>query len=430
LVLATVAVVLAGCGWSRPRFDSANTGHNPLETVISAANVDQLSRKFVAASSTPGAIPEFVVSRGHLYVSGAPIRAYDASGHQGCTTDVPRRCTPQWSLDVFGFGEPDVIGAALYRGLNAYDADGNVNCSGVPKVCRQVWQEARGSRPFGPTNPDALHFSYRPIIHPHGGEEMRLNAYPTPCDPEPANCPLLWDADGGLGSSPGDGIVDEPAVSGGRVFASYAPLPGRAATFRAFDATTGSGPRLWTATLDGVNGVGIAASDGVVVIGVETLSGARLEAFDAAGSTNCSGVPKTCRPIWVSDAWTGLGGDAPPAIANGRVYRSVGSQLAAYDLHGSANCSGAPKVCTPLWTADAGAGVRAPAVANGLVYVSTANGFVQAYDAAGSIGCSGTPRVCGPLWNAGAGRSVGPVEVTGGLVYVGTIDGEVHAFGL
>jgi hypothetical protein len=427
LVVAAVALVLAGCAWARPRFDAANTGNNAFESTISGTNVDRLAPQFAAASATTNAIPKFVVSRGHLYVSGSPMRTYDAAGVAACSSTAPRACLPQWSLDTDG--DPDVIGAALYRGLNAYDADGTVDCAGTPKVCRQVWQEAVGSAPVGPTNPGALHITARPIFAPHGGETLFLDGYPTPCPPAPADCPLVWTGAGGLGAGPDGGVTDVAAVGGDRIFGAYSPV-GANATLRAFDGTIGSGTLLWSATLDGVGGVGIAATEGVVVIGVKTPSGAKLEAFDAAGTVNCSGAPKTCQPLWVSDPWTGAGADAAPAIANGRVYRAVGTQLRSYDLHGSTNCSGTPKVCHQLWVAQVGTGVRAPAVANGLVFVSAADGTVQAYDAAGSTSCSATTRVCGALWDTNVGSAAGPVEVATGLVYAGAADGKVHAFGL
>ena len=43
-----------------------------------------------------------------------------------------------------------------------------------------------------------------------------------------------------------------------------------------------------------------------------------LEAFDANGNTNCSGTPKTCRPLWTGPTRYPVTGD--PAIANGKVY--------------------------------------------------------------------------------------------------------------
>jgi hypothetical protein len=47
----------------------------------------------------------------------------------------------------------------------------------------------------------------------------------------------------------------------------------------------------------------------------------KLYAFDAAGSTNCSGNPPTCSPLWT--ATTGSVLVSSPAVANGVVY--VGS---------------------------------------------------------------------------------------------------------
>jgi outer membrane protein assembly factor BamB len=163
----------------------------------------------------------------------------------------------------------------------------------------------------------------------------------------------------------------------------------------------------------------LAYGDGVVVIGVTTPGGPRLEAFDATGTQSCSGAPKKCQPIWVTDAWTGTGAEAPPALLNGRVYRAVGTQLRAYDLHGSTSCSGAPKVCTPLWGVQVGSGVSGAVVANGLIYVGAADGSVHAYDT------NGVSR-----WTANVGSPVGSVEVWDGHVYVGTADGRVQVFGL
>ena len=60
-----------------------------------------------------------------------------------------------------------------------------------------------------------------------------------------------------------------------------------------------------------------------------------------------------------------------PAVADGYVYESQmfhiqGGAMNAFDAGGNTNCSGTPKVCTPLWGGVEGDGV---AVANGLVYV-------------------------------------------------------------
>lgn len=64
-----------------------------------------------------------------------------------------------------------------------------------------------------------------------------------------------------------------------------------------------------------------------------------------------------------------------PAVVNGVVYTvSAGGILSAFDAAGSTNCSGTAtaRMCTPLWTsAPDGSGYvtnSSPAVANGVVY--------------------------------------------------------------
>jgi len=219
-----------------------------------------------------------------------------------------------------------------------------------------------------------------------------------------------------------------PAVVDGRVFASYSSVVSSQGTLYAFDGRDATGPTLWSALLPGKGGPDIAVAEGVVVTTVQLGSDRQLAAYDAAGVTNCSGTPKVCSPLWVSDVWTGGGEEAAPAIADGIVYRAVGSQLRAYDLHGQQGCSGAPVVCQRLWVAEAGAGVSAPAVANGVVYTGAAAGIVSAYDARGVTGCSATTRVCGPLWSTNVGSAVGNVVVSGGRVYVPTASGSVRVF--
>ena len=90
-----------------------------------------------------------------------------------------------------------------------------------------------------------------------------------------------------------------------------------------------------------------------------------LYAFDAAGSTNCSGSPKSCSPLW-----TASGASGPPAIADGTVYVNGPDGIDAFDAAGSTGCSGAPKVCTPLWsyTAPNFGPFGSPIVANGVLY--------------------------------------------------------------
>ena len=70
-----------------------------------------------------------------------------------------------------------------------------------------------------------------------------------------------------------------------------------------------------------------------------------------------------------------------------------------------------------------------PAVANDGVFVGSNNGTFAEFDANGVRNCSGSPKVCSPLWRMTTG---GPVvsspAVAGGVVYVGSDDRHLYAF--
>lgn len=58
--------------------------------------------------------------------------------------------------------------------------------------------------------------------------------------------------------------------------------------------------------------------------------------------------------------------------------------LHAFDVAGTTNCSGTPLTCNPLWTANTDAYIAAsPSVANGVVYVGSQNSKFYAFDAKG-----------------------------------------------
>lgn len=233
----------------------------------------------------------------------------------------------------------------------------------------------------------------------------------------------VWTA--GL-SQPGG--LASPAVAGGVVYAATAQLY----AFDAAGSTGCSGPPKTCTPLWAGGGGGFsstpAVAGGVVYVGSRD---GRLQAFDASGSTGCSGTPKTCAPLWTGQ--TGAAIFSSPSVVDGVVY--VGSddqKLYAFDAAGSTGCSGAPKTCTPLWTAPTvGAVQSSPAVADGVVYVGSTNGYFYAFDASGTAGCSGTPKVCGPLWTSDVGIGEGfrsSPTVAGGVVYIGSGLGRLFAF--
>ncbi|HJV08035.1 MAG TPA: PQQ-binding-like beta-propeller repeat protein, partial [Acidimicrobiales bacterium] len=136
-------------------------------------------------------------------------------------------------------------------------------------------------------------------------------------------------------------------------------------------------------------------------------------------------VISTANVASLAQRWTATtGGDvtfSSPAVANGVVY--VGSndhKLYAFDAAGTTNCSGTPIACSPLWTATTGGQLpSSPAVAHGVVYVGSLDGKLYAFDAAsGAL-----------LWAATTGSAVAssPTEANG-VVYVGSDDGKLYAF--
>lgn len=73
-----------------------------------------------------------------------------------------------------------------------------------------------------------------------------------------------------------------------------------------------------------------------------------------------------------------------------------------------------------------------PAVANGVVYVGSSSNKLHAFDAAGSANCSGSPTTCAPLWSSAAtgGIVFSSPAVANAMVHVGSVGGKLHAFKL
>jgi hypothetical protein len=421
-VAIVVLVLLGGCGWAQARFDSGNSGHNPFEVTISATNVDRLVPQYRMVSSIPDGVPTFVVARGHVFVDGGPVRAFDEFGNAGCA-GAPRVCAPQWSYATGRF--PTVVDGVLYLQSQAFDPDGVRNCSGAPASCTPLWYESATSAPPPAFDPEHLHLGFTSTSG-HGSELQYVVGYPTTCTG--LQCPPVWTAPLGTGS-PG-GVLGGPARVGSTIYASYSAVGAPSGSVAAFDGADPSAPRRWTGLVPGVAGPYLAVGSGVVVVNANTTSGPALFAFDARGARNCTNAtPTVCLPIWQTDS-VSSGFERPPAIADGVVYRVINNQLRAYDASGVAGCSGSPKVCQRLWIADAGPSATAPAVANGLVFTSANDGFVSAFDARGITNCSATTRVCGAVWEADVNVNLGTVEVADGRLFVAAGDGSVRVFGL
>ncbi len=187
---------------------------------------------------------------------------------------------------------------------------------------------------------------------------------------------------------------------------------------------------LWTGPTGNLVRSSPSVAGGRVFVGSED---SKLYAFDAAGTTGCAGTPKTCAPLWTGAVPAGT--DSSPAVANGVVYigsdtdGSVSGRVNAFDAAGVTNCSGSPRTCQPLWISNTPSlfGRTPISVVNGVVYVVLAVvifsgvGDIWALDAsAPATRCSGTPKVCDPLWTArpsDSGLLLSAVAVANGFIY-------------
>ena len=230
-------------------------------------------------------------------------------------------------------------------------------------------------------------------------------------------------------------------------------------------SNVGSLHPIWFGLTGGLVQSSPAVANGVVYVGSEDN---KLYAFDAAGTTGCSGTPKTCAPLWTYA--TGDDVHSSPALAGGMVFvGSFDGYVYAFDAAG-ANCVGSPKTCGPLWTTQTGGSIASsptvvggvvyigstdeklyalraldghllwsaalggfvsssPAVVNGVVYVGSFDHRLWAFDAAGVQGCGGTPTNCQPLWTGSTGGEiVSSPAVAGGVVYIASEDNKLYAF--
>lgn len=121
-----------------------------------------------------------------------------------------------------------------------------------------------------------------------------------------------------------------------------------------------------------------AVANGIVY--VESIAG-ELFAFDAAGVRNCSSAYRTCAPLWKGSRSALLTLRSAPLVADGRVYvTSFGtssSYIEAFDAAGQTNCTGPPsdRSCQPVWVASVSGISSSPSLANGVLYVGTGGSY-------------------------------------------------------
>ncbi len=455
------ALLLAMCtacqSWTQYMGNPALNGNDSGENIIGAAN---LARLHQVETFPAGGIYNRAESRQtSAVVSGSTLYAGSLDGHliaastdgqTGCA-GTPKVCQPLWTASVAGMdsaGTPLVSGNTVYETfslesgdvgeLAAFDATGTTNCSGSPKVCQPLWT-ADVYSPLG-VNVDGGHLFVNTLTRaPSPALEAFDATGTTNCSGTPKVCQPLWSAP--------INAFGVPSIADGRVYvAQWQSTPGAvAAAYDEAGTTNCSGTPvvcqpLFTVALPGGATGSVDVSGGVGYL--ETLAPPvppsaniipQLVAFDAAGVTGCSGSPAVCQPLWTatlpSEIWF-----STPAVAGGRVYvtsadSSPGFVLDAFDAAGAAGCGGSPVVCQPLMTTAPQSGGDVL----GSPLVSNGLVFVHgaAFDANGVQGCAGSaPAVCSPLWSSGTAASATNPAISLGTLFLGGDDGAVHAYQL
>jgi outer membrane protein assembly factor BamB len=306
---------------------------------------------------------------------------------------------------------PQFRGGPAKQGSNTPSA---INAANVATLT-SAWTSVVGAIQSNPTEADGIVY----VAATETGETFLL-AYPAICASFPG-CKPLW-------SAPMGGVASSPAVSGGVVY--LGSFDQKLYAFDAAGVEGCSGTRrsctpLWTGNTGGwISTSSPVVSGGKVYVGAEDD---KLHVFDASGTTNCTGTPKICEPLWTAATGGNIFG-TPAVSGNTLVVGSMDGTFYGFDAAGTVNCSGTPKACTPLWTAaTGGALLSSPAVSGGVAYVGSADGKLYAFDVAGQTGCAGEPKICSPLWTATA-VGAGSPAVSGGVVYLYRSDDTLVTF--
>lgn len=449
LAVLAVGLLAGGCDWAQFAGGYSHTGDSTGEVFISPTNVSTLSSKFttvpVGKDSADYIGDEAAIANGVMYVSASDgnLYAYDASGSTNCS-GTPTACAPLWTSSLGdtsgGLSDttPVVANGVVYvlsssevspYTLYAFDAAGKTNCSGTPTVCSPLWTASVNTAYAGNlTVHNGLLYAVT-----NGSMEVFDASGVVDCSGTPKTCSPMWT------TTPGMSLDTGVTISSSNI--AYAAGGPTGSTIYAFDASgstncsSGVCSPLWTYTTEDPASLPVVSGSTLYVdtyqlditggspgMPTATLVGG-LEAFDANGSTNCSGTPSVCAPLWQStQSSTNLyAAQDPPAVANGDVYVPTSAgPIAAFDANGSKNCSGTPVVCSPLWTTSVNGGWNPLTVGGSVLYAVAGGHDVYAFDATGVNGCAN--GLCSPLWSNTSLIPQGVSIANDGTLYVSSVN--------
>ena len=384
--------------WPQSRFDLANSGVNPNESSIDSSNAARLQQAWVRTDDeTSNAAPAVVDNI-----------IYMGCGAAMCAVEAPDQVL-KWKSHIpsgtITYSAAAVAGGLVYAGTNTSGAV--YAFDQTTGTIRWMFQTAGHNVWAGPSVAGGVVYV--------GGDDQNLYAL------DAGSGAKLWSFNAGTP------IVNAPAVVNGVVYLGAGAL---------YALSASDGQQLWSglATAAGVS-ASPSVSGGRVFVGAYTPGIRGTPNFYAFNAAGCGAA--YCSPLW--SAVVGLppaavgeldGIQSSAAVDAGSVYvgapdgklyaldPSNGAVRWAGPTHGSQITAQQPNP-TPIESS--------PAVANGVVYVSSFDGYLYAYAATG-CGSATCPWLFAASLDGGLGNghvsncwnttTSSPVVVNG-FVYVG-----------
>ena len=302
----------------------------------------------------------------HLHpVRDGDLYAYDAAGVTGCSGS-PKTCTPLWTAHTgYLLASPAVAAGRVYTVssdgvLSAFDAAGKIGCSGTPEVlCATLDRQRRGSGGLVAgrgRRGRVLRRERRLALRVRRGGHDRLHRQPADVHPVVDRAHRRC----GLGGARRRQPRRLPRIDRCEVVRVR-----RHRDDRLFGLA-----QVLCATLDRERRWGHPALTGRRLRDGVRRDGGQTRRVRRRRDDRVRRRPEVVHRI--VDRRHRDGGDGgSPTVANHVVYSGSGPTIRAFDARGTTGCSGSPKSCTPLWSSPDGSATprERPVVVNGTLFV-------------------------------------------------------------
>ena len=354
---AAQSVFTVATYWAQYGFGTAHQSWNPYENTLSRATVPALGLLWSSAINTGGGTPAVISNR--MYVSSL------TNGVEAITPATGAVVWRKVVSDPF-YGSPVVVAGVVHIG----SVFGNVYALKASNGAL-LWSVQLGGTFYG-----------SPVVA--GGTVYIGGSNGTMYALQASTGAIRWS----FGT--GDTIESSPAVVAGRVY-----FGSNDNHVYALDAGTGN--LVWLYATGGPVESTPSVVDNVLYVGSDDGKVYAITTDDARGGLL----------LW--SFATGAAVPANPAVANGTVFAGAMSALFALDAHTGVQ----------QWKLVTGGEVRSPAVANGVVYVTSDDGRFYGLDAGNGAVLSVA---------AATGTLFGSPSIADGVVYVADYGGSLFAF--